>query len=435
MPSPARALAFAILQEVESRGPTLDERLAQPDAEALDPRERAFLHELVLGSLRRRGSLDHALAGLSARPLDRLSPDVRAALRLGAHQLLHLRVKPHAAVSESVELARAARPRAAGFVNAILRRLAREGPPPLPDPVAEPRRWLTSAGSLPEWLADRWLAHLGPVASVARARALLEEPPTFLRLNPRVSDAAARAEADGLALRPGAVPGALEATAGRVAALARAGVLYPQDQGSQLVARLAAVPGVLLDACAAPGGKSTLLGDLVQGPVIAAEASLPRLRTLGALVRRWGAENVHVLGADALRPPLRERFDAVLLDAPCSGLGTVARHPDLRWRLRPKDISRLAARQSALLASLASLVRPGGLLVYAVCSVEPEENEGVTGPFLAEHPDFAAEPLPEWAAPFAEGDHVRMRPEAHRGDCFFAARWRRTGDAAPDPRL
>jgi len=113
----------------------------------------------------------------------------------------------------------------------------------------------------------------------------------------------------------------------------------------------------------------------------------------------------------------------------------VARHPDLRWRLRPKDISRLAARQSALLASLASLVRPGGLLVYAVCSVEPEENEGVTGPFLAEHPDFAAEPLPEWAAPFAEGDHVRMRPEAHRGDCFFAARWRRTGDAAPDPRL
>jgi len=426
--SPARRLAFAILQELEGRGPTLDDRLAQPDAEALDPRERAFLHELLLGSLRRRGAIDHALGALSNRPLDRLSPDVRAALRLGAHQVLHLRVPPHAAVSESVDLVRAARARAAGFVNAILRRLVRDGPPREADPVSEPRRWLTTSGSLPGWLAERWLERLGPETAVARARALAVEPPTFFRANPRVPDALVRAEAAGLAPRPAIVPGAFETTTGRIADLARDGVLYPQDQGSQLVAHLAATPGTVLDACAAPGGKSTLLDDLL-GPsvrVISAEPSSRRLGTLANLVRRWGAPHVLVVGADALRLPFRaSSFDGVLLDAPCSGLGTMARHPDLRWRLRARDLPPLAERQAAMLASLAPLVKPGGLLVYAVCSVEPEENEGVLAPFLAGHPEFTPEELPPWASPFADRPYVRMRPEAHPGDAFFAARLRR----------
>ena len=427
--SPARRIAFAILQELEGSGPTLDDRLAQPDAEELDPRERAFLHELLLGSLRRRGAIDHALGALSDRPLDRLSPDVRAALRLGAHQILHLRVPPHAAVSESVDLVRAGRTRAPGFVNAILRRLVRDGPPTEADPALEPRRWLTTSGSLPDWLADRWLARLGAATTVARARALLDEPPTFFRANPRVPDALARAEAAGLAPRAAAVPGAWEAGGGRIADLARDGVLYPQDQGSQLVAHLAATPGDLLDACAAPGGKSTLLDDLL-GPsarVIAGEPSPRRLRTLAHLVRRWGATQVRVVGADALRPPFPgASFDAVLLDAPCSGLGTMARHPDLRWRLHGRDLPALAERQAAMLSSLASHVKPGGRLVYAVCSVEPEENEGVLAPFLAAHPEFAPEPLPSWAGPFTEGPHVKMRPETHAGDAFFAARLRRS---------
>ena len=427
MPSPARRLAFAILQETEAGGPTLDDLLARPDAEALDPRERAFLNELLLGTLRKRGAIDHALAVLSDRPLAGLSPDVRAALRLGAHQLLHLRVPRHAAVSESVELVRIGRPRAAGYVNAVLRRLARDGAPAELDPAAEPRRWLTTTGSLPEWLADRWLERLGPQAAVSRARALLEEPPVFFRLNPRVEDALARADAAGLAPIPATVPGAWEATAGRISDLARLGVVYPQDQGSQLVAHLSAVRGLVLDACAAPGGKATLLADLLgrTGRVVAAESSPRRLRTLAGLVRRWGAANVFVAGADALHPPFRGPFDGVLLDAPCSGLGTVARHPDIRWRLRAKDLPRLAERQSALLASLLPLVRPGGLLVYAVCSVEPEENEGVIRPFLAAHPELTPEALPSWAAPFADGPFLRMRPETHPGDAFFAARLRR----------
>jgi 16S rRNA (cytosine967-C5)-methyltransferase len=428
VPSAARVLAFAILQELEGRRITLDERLARKDAEALDPRERAFLHELLLGTLRRRGGIDHALGRLSERPLERLGPDVRAALRLGAHQLLHLRVPPHAAVSESVMLVRSTRPQAAGFVNAILRRLAREGPPTEVDAAAEPRTWLTTTGSIPGWLAERWLERLGPATSVARARALLEEPPVFFRPNPRVPDALDRCREAGLAPRPALVPGAWVATSGRITELAREGVVYPQDEGSQLVAHLAAAPGRLLDACAAPGGKATLMADLAgeEGLVIAAEASTRRLRTLGALVRRWGASNVHVLGADALRPPFGLRFDAVLLDAPCSGLGTMARHPDLRWRLQGKDLPWLAQRQAQLLASVAALVKAGGLLVYAVCSIEPEENEGVVAPFLAAHGEFTHEPLPAWASAFAAGPFVRMRPEAHEGDAFFAARLRRS---------
>jgi 16S rRNA (cytosine967-C5)-methyltransferase len=295
------------------------------------------------------------------------------------------------------------------------------------DAVAEPRNWLTTTGSLPAWLAERWLERLGPATAVARARALLEEPPVFFRPNPRVPDALDRAREAGLAIRRAVVPGAWVATSGRIADLAREGVVYPQDQGSQLVAHLAAAPGRLLDACAAPGGKATLMADLVgeQGLVIAAEASTRRLSTLGALVRRWGAGNVRVLGADALRPPFSARFDSVLLDAPCSGLGTMARHPDLRWRLQAKDLPWLARRQSQLLASVAALVKPGGRLLYAVCSIEAEENEGVVDPFLAAHGEFTHEPLPAWASAFAAGPFVRMRPEAHEGDAFFAARLRR----------
>src|SRR5687767_12346448 len=181
MPTPARRLAFRILGEVERAGPTLGDRLAAPDVLALDTRERAFLHELLLGTLRRRGEIDHALAARLDRPLARLEAPVLAALRLGAYQVLRLRVPDRAAVSESVELARSASPRAAGFVNAVLRTLSREGAPPLPDAGQDPLAWLTTGGSLPRWLAERWLARLGAERAVRRARALLDPPPVFFR--------------------------------------------------------------------------------------------------------------------------------------------------------------------------------------------------------------------------------------------------------------
>jgi len=419
----AREVALDVLARVATRRATLAEALAAPAAERLDERDRGFLHELVLGTLRRRGWLDHVIARLSSRPLDRISPGVLDALRLGAYQLLFLRVPPHAALSESVELARGVEPPAAGFANAVLRRLQREGPPPEPDPVADPVAWLTSAGSLPAWLAERWCARLGAEPAVARARALLAPPPTHVRLNPRVADAEQQLAAAGVCLRPTAIPGAFEAEGGRLGPLAARGLLYVQDAASQLVARLAADEGRVLDACAAPGGKALLMADLgaTRSRVIAAESSRRRLATLVRLRSRWGATNVIPLAADALRPPFAVAFDTVLLDAPCSGLGTLARNPDIRWRLAPDDLARHAARQAALLESLAPLVRPGGRLVYATCSVEPEENDGVVGPFLEAHPEFESEGLPPWAAPFGDGGFVRLDPARHRTDSFFAA--------------
>ncbi len=421
-PTASRRLAFGVLLEIDRGGQTLAERLAAPAIESLPTRDRAFLHELVLGTLRARGAVDHALAAVVDRPLDALDAGVLPALRLGAYQILRLRVPPRAAVSESVELVRATQPKAAGFVNAVLRRLVREGAPAFPNPDSDALGWLTSEGSLPRWVALRWVARLGEAAAVARARAFLETPAPVYRLNPRAPDASARVEAAGLAPRALVVPGAWEATAGRATDLAAAGVLYLQDEGSQLVAHLAARDGRLLDACAAPGGKATLMADLIgeRGLVIAAEASLPRLRTLASLSRRWGAPNLHLIRADALRPSFGTVFDAVLLDAPCSGLGTLGRHPDIRWRTGPEELSHHARRQRALLEALASVVKPAGRLVYAVCSAEPEENEDVVDAFLERHREFEPEPLPAWASPFSDGRFARCGP-ARGGDAFFAA--------------
>jgi 16S rRNA (cytosine967-C5)-methyltransferase len=360
------------------------------------------------------------------RPLADLDADVRTVLRLGGYQVLRLRVPARAAVSESVDLAREQAPRAGGLVNAVLRGLARDGPPPPLDAHADPMGWLTTEGSLPRWLAERWVARLGPGPAVARGRALLEAPPAAFRINPRVGDALARAEAAGLTPQALLVPGAWRTMGGSVAELAAAGVIYPQDEGSQMVALLASAEGVVLDTCAAPGGKALLVGDgTAQGSVVAAEGSKRRARTLARLIRRWGSRNVHALCADLLRPPFRRRFESVLLDAPCSGLGTLSRHPDIRWRANAADLARHAQRQREMIGAAAALVAPSGKLVYATCSSEPEENEGVVDAFLLQNPEFVLEPLPGWAAPFADGLFARTLPERDSGDAFFAAVLRR----------
>jgi 16S rRNA (cytosine967-C5)-methyltransferase len=417
----ARRAALRVLLDTDRGGPTLADRLAGDDVERLLERDRALLHELVLGTLRRRGALDFALGRLLDQPFAGLEPPVRAILRLGAYQVLHLRVPDRAAVSESVELAHESAPRAAGLVNAVLRRLAREGVPPFPDAGTDPLAWMTTEGSLPRWLAERWIARLGPAAAVARARAWLDAPPGVFRINPRAPDGEARLRAAGLELRPLAVPGAWTA-AGRLAPHAAEGLIYLQDQGSQMAARLAAEGRRVLDACAAPGGKTTLLGDLLgdAGRVVAAEASPDRLRRMAGLVARWGATTVRLVGADARRPPFAASFDSVLLDAPCTGLGTLGRHPDIRWRTAEKDIVRHARRQRELLEGVAGLVRPGGRLVYSVCSGEPEEADDVVDAFLGAHPEFSPAPLPAWAESFADGGRARTRPERDGGDAFFA---------------
>ena len=427
MASAARRGALLVLGQV-ARGRPLATLLDETAAGLADARDRALLHELVLGSLRRRGLLDHVLAMLSSRPLDTLTPAVRDALRLGAYQLLFLRTPAHAAVSETVDLAREVEPRAAGFTNAILRRLQREGPPAELDPDADPVGWMSTSGSLPRWLAERWHSRLGPATALARARAALEAPPCFVRLNPRVPDVRERLAAAGIELEAAAVPGAFRASEAALGSFVDSGQLYVQDAGSQLVARLAAAEGLLLDACAAPGGKATLLSDLATGDstrVIAAEASRKRLALMAKLARRWGAARLHLLGADALQPPFRRGFDSVLLDAPCSGLGTLARNPDIRWRITLQDLERHAARQRSLLESLARVVRPGGTLVYATCSLEPEETHEVVDGFLAARTDFAEDRLPDWVEPFARDGRVELDPARREGDGFFAVKLRR----------
>jgi 16S rRNA (cytosine967-C5)-methyltransferase len=436
VPGSARPLALSVLGALRRGDRTLADALATKEVDGLDTRERAFLHELVLGTLRQRGWLDHVVDALSRRPGRRPPPAVRDVLRLGAYQLLFLRVPAHAAISESVSLARTVAPRggAPGFVNALLRRLQREGPPLPPDPETDTLGWLTSAGSLPRWLARRWLDRHGPGEAVARARALLGPAPTFFRFNPRAPGARDAALEAGLATEATSLPGVWKATAGPVGALAERGLIYVQDIGSQVVARLAVAPGRILDACAAPGGKALLMADEIRtaGRVVAAEASPRRLRTLAGLRARWGADEVLLVGADGRRPPFRAPFDVVLIDAPCTGLGTLARHPDIRWRVRAADLPRHAQRQRALLETLAFLVRPGGRLVYATCSVEDEENEGVVEPFLDTHPEFGLDELPPWAAAYASGRFVKMNPVRDAGDSFFAACLRRSRSARSD---
>jgi 16S rRNA (cytosine967-C5)-methyltransferase len=423
--TPARRLAHDLLRSVALGKRTLGDLLADVRVEALDPVDRGFLHELVLGTLRHRGALDHALAAASNRPLDQTEPAVLDALRLGAYQLLRLRVPDHAAVSETVELVRAMFPPAAGFANAVLRRLGREGAPATPDAEKDPLGWLTTAGSLPLWLAERWLARDGAATALARARAQLEPSPATFRLHPRRADAARRAAM--LAPVPLPWPDAGTATQGRAIELAHEGLIYLQDLGSQLVARLAAAPGRVLDACAAPGGKSLLMADLNPDARVAALELAPRrLRVLAGLAASWGATNVAPVGGNALRPPFAAgHFDSVLLDAPCSGLGTIGRNPDLRWRSTPADVVRHAEKQRRLLAAVAPLVRPGGRLVYSACTLEPEETVEIVGPFLKSNPEFQHADAPDWASAFVEADGLRVRPERDAGDGFFAAVLRR----------
>ena len=415
----------------------LSELLFSRQIEALPPRERDFLHELVLGSLRHRGAIDRALDRALDQPLDRLDVSVAASLRLGAHQLLHLRVPARAAVHQSVELSRERRSRSAALVNAVLRRLAREGPQAPPDARADPLAWLTTEGSLPRWLAERWLATLGSERAVARALALKRNPDTVFRLNPRRPEALERARDAGLDPEPLAVPEAFRARGGRPGPLAREGLLYLQDLGSQMAARLAARPGRVLDACAAPGGKALLLADAAPAgsTIVAAEPVRQRMATLAELVTRWGARGVRLVRGDAARPPFAARFDSILLDAPCSGLGMLARRPDIRWRAQPEEIVRHAERQRIFLESLSPLVAASGTLVYAVCSLEPEETEAVMHAFLETHPDFEPAPLPEWCKPFCAGPFAQMSPERHGGDGFFAAPLRRRSGLGSAGRL
>jgi 16S rRNA (cytosine967-C5)-methyltransferase len=408
----ARTAALDLLSAALSRRAGLDEGLAHPALRALPPRDRAFARALVMATLRRLGPIDAALQARLAKPPPERVVNI---LRLGAAQLFALGTPPHAAVATSVDLAGK---QFKGLVNAVLRGLQRE-PPDLADP-----------GRLaPPWLYARWRAALGETDARAVAAMIAEEPPTDLTLK----DPAA----------PPAMPGEPLASntfrtseRGDVAGWPgfAAGGWWVQDASAAVPARLLGVQSgdTALDLCAAPGGKTLQLA-AAGARVTAVDRSAPRLKRLSENLARTGLSAEMVI-ADATDWPDRRRFDAVLLDAPCSATGTFRRHPDVLWAAKPADIAALSVLQARLLDAAAARVKDGGRLVYCVCSLEPEEGQAQVDAFLARTPGFALDPIApgEGGAPEASltpAGTLRILPHHRPGgtDGFFIARLQRTG--------
>ena len=425
--STERILAASILAEVES-GRRLDVAWEASGASAQPG--RAWIRNLVYGTVRLRGRIDHILSRAAGRDPRELDPEVRGILRLGVYQILEMDGVPdYAAVFESVEQVKGTRRRAAaGLVNAVLRQVVRLGPGEgsFPDPEVDLEGYLTMWGSHPGWMVRRWIRSFGPEAARALVEANNREPGIFLRpVGVDPGDAARALEAAGLAsaasrcgcsirLRRGADPGAALAAVPAVI----------QDPAASLVVEYASpAPGSwVADLCAAPGGKALALSDRAGG-VVAADLSPRRVARLVEARRRLGAR-VWPVVADARFPPLRE-VPMVFVDAPCSGTGTLRRHPDGRWRVREADIQLLAGVQRSIMDGAASVVPRGGLLVYATCALEPEENWGQVESFLARHPDFRVEAgaAPErWVDP---NGCLMVMPGGSGFDGAFAARLRR----------
>jgi 16S rRNA (cytosine967-C5)-methyltransferase len=436
--SPARACALRVVGRVFEEGAYADRAFAG-EAAQLEPRDRALAMALSYGTVQRRGTLDHVAAALLDRPLGRLDASVLAVLRLGLFELLYMGgAAEHATVNESVELAKRVRPHAAGLVNAVLRRAAREAPGMLANLDDASPEGAALLHSVPSWLASQWWDELGP----AEARALLgvinQPAESALRVNSLVAQVPDVAAALPVPTRPAGglreglvLDGPFDAQGSE---LWRAGAVQPQSRASMLVSRvLGPEPGHrILDLCAAPGGKTTHLAALIgdRGEIVAVERHPGRAAALERTVTRMRASSVSVEVGDAavVRDGFGGRFDRVLVDPPCSGLGTLQSRPDLRWRARPESIAELAVLQSRILAAGASAVAPGGVLVYSVCTISRAEGEGVVEGFLREHSDFSAEPLGSGQSALRDarsGPGALLLPHRDGTDGFFIARLRR----------
>jgi 16S rRNA (cytosine967-C5)-methyltransferase len=372
-----------------------------------------------------------------------LDPAVRPLLRLGVYQLACLtRIPDFAAVDETVSLARTiGAGRAAGYVNAVLRRMAREPRRPEPDPVGDPGTYWAGPGSHPSWLAERWIHRLGPAEAGALMDCNNRVPPLTVLVNRLKNDGAGAAQALSAA-SPGVTPGRFVpgsftlrgAGSPRDLPGFDEGWLIPMDEASALpVLALDLRDGQhVLDACAGGGGKSALIAAGVgpTGAILALDQSPRAIRRLSAARARLGLASVEAKLYDARGASLAwpGRFPRVLLDAPCSGLGTIRRRPEIRWRRRPTDLIQTAALQAELLAGVAGAVAGGGILVYSTCSLEPEETDHVIRDFLATHPGFSLEApgpvLQHFADPDMDGI-LRAWPHRHDTDGFFVARLRR----------
>ncbi|WP_298437330.1 16S rRNA (cytosine(967)-C(5))-methyltransferase RsmB [Geobacter sp.] len=444
-PNPRRS-AYEILLRVERdrafAEPLIDRELARG---LLAGPDRGLLTELVYGVLRRQGSLDHLVDTFSATKSGKLERSVLLILRLGLYQLFHLdRIPVSAAVNESVNLAKEVAPRAAGLVNAVLRRADREREAVAwPDPERDPVGYLALRHSHPRWIVEGWLAQLGFAEAELLARVMAEPAPLTVRVN------TLRSSRDTLRtlFREGGVkseptpysPDGLRIPSRTAVTLLPGfaeGLFTVQDEASQLASRfLAPCPGErLLDVCAAPGGKTTHLAQLMEnrGEILAGDVSEKKLRRVGESAARLGAAIVRTLPFDAARPgALAEHgsFDRILVDAPCSGLGVLRRNPEGKWWKAPGDLPRIVATQRAILDAVAPHLVPGGVILYSTCSTTLEENEGVVEDFLSRHDDFVLEDLnaffPQLADLFTPRGFFRSWPHRHGMDGFFAARLRK----------
>ena len=458
MIAPARIAAYDVLTAVSSGGVDLPAALASARAALKDERDRALAAEIATGVLRWRATLDYLIAGFSKRALDRLDPEVVEILRLSAYQLLHLtRVPASAVVDDAVDLARRAGKRSAtGFVNAVLRSVSRNRKalplPARPDDPADAEAaldYFSITLSHPRWLAARWYERLGFDATETWLRFNNTAAPVTLRANrlqltreqlagrlaaERPTTPLTESRDEDVTVRPTAfAPDGLIVETGHPlrGAGVEAGWFVVQDEASQLVALLAgASPGArVLDTCASPGGKTTAIAAAMDGRglLVACDVRDRRVELLRRTVAASGATNVRVVQANLLQPlPFTAPFDLVFVDAPCSGLGTLRRDPDIRWRRREADLPAFAAAELTMLQHAADAVAPGGRLIYATCSSEPDENEGVADAFLATTPGFtpidarAASPqLPESVVD-ARG-HLNTQPHLHGLDAFFGA--------------
>jgi len=464
MIAPARVAAYEVLSAVTAGNADLPTAIAFARDNLHDDRDRALAAEIATGVQRWRAALDHLIVQFSKRPLDRLDREVVEILRLSAYQMLHLtRVPASAIVDDAVDLTRrAGKQSASGFVNAVLRELSRRrGKLPLPPRPDDPSdrsaalAYFSVTLSHPLWLAARWYDRLGFEAAETWMHFNNTAAPLTLRVNRFKTSAeglVARLAVDDIRLKPARyAPDAFVVEEGyplRSSAFDE-GLFVVQDEASQLVALLAtsspatpatprapAIPGSpgtprrrVLDACASPGGKATAIAAAMNGHglVVACDARARRIDLLRKTIATTAASNVRVVQADLLKDlPFSQPFDTVIVDAPCSGLGTLRRDPDIRWRRGEPDLTKLAAAELTMLQHAAALVARGGRLVYATCSSEPEENEAVADMFRAGAREFSpadaraiAPALPSELVD-ARG-HLRTEPHLHALEAFFGA--------------
>ncbi|MGD0198672.1 MAG: 16S rRNA (cytosine(967)-C(5))-methyltransferase RsmB [Solirubrobacteraceae bacterium] len=433
MPSEARAVALSVLRRTFEQAAFTD-RAFQAEATGLAGRDRALAMRLAYGAVQRRATLDYLIEHCAQRSAGKLEPLVLAALRLGAYELTFTADAPHAAVNDAVALARGSRGQ--GLVNAVLRRIARESGDLLAALDESTPAGAATLHSVPQWIVEEWWQMLGPESTSALLHRVNEPAESALRANTLVTDPQQLAQA--LARRtaiPGDPPEAvvlLEPFDAHGSALWRAGHFMPQSRAAMLVARaLDPQPGErVLDMCAAPGGKTTHLAALMggEGEILALERHAGRARSLAQTAERMHALNVAVATADAGQA--RGTFDRILLDPPCSGLGTLQARPDLRWRIARQGVQALAAEQARLLSAAALALAPGGTLTYSTCTLSSTENEDQIQTFLEEHPELEQIDLqsrfPAWRDPRG-GRALLALPHIQGSDGFYIATLRRAG--------